>query len=184
MAENEKGVVGFMRNTKTLKSPTFYDSSRVDISCSIPETFKSYFFPKNEWSSYDDKINVLTDFYPVGSLSGTMHGMLTAGYPYSKSPYYTAPYLLYFRTRQHGIEPNYLSFNDFLLPPSYNHILALLNYDEITDKFVPSFNADVRLPYQNVLSLNSVLEFYITDSNGKLVEFKDLSQLFISIQIL
>jgi hypothetical protein len=99
--------------------------------------------------------------------------MITAGYPYTKSPYYTAPYLLIFLTQQHGIEPNYVSFNDFLLSPSYTHILALLNYDETWEKFVPSYHADVLLPHQKVLSLNSVLEFYITDANCKPVEFKD-----------
>jgi hypothetical protein len=40
------------------------------------------------------------------------------------------------------------------------------------------------LPYNDVLSLNNVLEFYITDANRKPVLVKDMSQLFISIQFL
>jgi hypothetical protein len=69
-------------------------------------------------------------------------------------------------------------------PPIHNHILALLNYDENSEKFVPSYHADVLLPYNDVLSLNNVLEFYITDANRKPVLVKDMSQLFISIQFL
>ena len=161
-----------------------WEGKRVKISCTFPEKNKKHFFPKSEWDTLETFKISNTNYYPVEALSGITNGMITSGYPYSKSPYYTAPYLLIFRTRQHGVEPNYLSFNDFLLSPTYNHILALLNYDKNTDKFVPSYHADVLLPYKKVLSLNSVLEFYITDANHTPVEFKDLSQLFISIQFL
>jgi hypothetical protein len=183
----DKGVVCFYMPTKSRskdKNQPMWESDRVLISCQIPDKTKAHFFPKEYWLKLEDKKIKDTDFYPLEALSGVFNGMITAGYPYTKSPYYTAPYLLIFRTQQHGIEPNYVSFNDFLLSPSYNHILALLNYDETLEKFVPSYHADVLLPYQNVLSLNSVLEFHITDANRKPVEFKDLSQLFISIQFL
>lgn len=184
----DKGIVNFFTsNTNKYtkkKSDLLWGSHRVKIFCTFPEKNKKHFFPKNEWDILNSYKVPDTEFYPVEALSGMHNGMVTSGYPYSKSPYYTAPYLLIFRTRQHGVEPNYLSFNDFLLSPSYNHILALLNYDEVTDKFVPSYHADVLLSYKNVLSLNSVLEFYITDANQVPVEFKDLSQLFISIQFL
>ena len=184
----DKGIVNFFTSVNNKytkkKSDLLWGSRRVKIFCTFPEKNKKHFFPKNKWDILNSYKIPDTEFYPVEALSGMHNGMVTSGYPYSKSPYYTAPYLLIFRTRQHGVEPNYLSFNDFLLSPSYNHILALLNYDEGTDKFIPSYHADVLLSYKNVLSLNSVLEFYITDANQVPVEFKDLSQLFISIQFL
>jgi hypothetical protein len=182
--ENDKGIVCFLYTDKNKKASMHWDSSRIQTFCHIPENFKTHLFPASDWVNLEDSIDSVSEMYPMHVISGITHGMLTNGYPYSKSPFYTAPYLLIFRSRQHGIEANYLSFNDFLLSPSYNHILALLNYDENSEKFVPSYHADVLLPYNDVLSLNNVLEFYITDANRKPVLVKDMSQLFISIQFL
>jgi hypothetical protein len=66
---------------------------------------KNSFFPKDYWLKLEDKKIKYTDFCPLEALSGISNRMITAGYPYTKSPYYTAPYLLIFLTQQHGIEP-------------------------------------------------------------------------------
>jgi hypothetical protein len=56
---------------------------------------KNSFFPKDRLKLEDKKIKY-TDFCPLEALCGVSKGMITAGYPYTKSPYYTAPYLLIF----------------------------------------------------------------------------------------
>jgi hypothetical protein len=71
----------------------------------ILDKTKIHFFPKDYWLKLGDKKIKYTDFCPLEALSGMSNGMTTAGYPYTKSPYYTAPYLLIFLTQQHGIEP-------------------------------------------------------------------------------
>jgi hypothetical protein len=63
-------------------------------------------------------------------------------------------------------------------------MLALLTYDDNLDKFIAIEYMDIKIPYQNVYSLKNMLEFYITDSNRKMVEFKDLSQLYVNITAL
>jgi len=110
--------------------------------------------------------------------------MLTNGYPYTKSPYYQAPFFFTFKTN-HSVESNYLTFNNFLIPNSYDRILSMLSYDDDSDKFNPEFKTDIVLPYhQQSLSLNSNLEFQIVDANKKQLQFKDLSQLYILIEVL
>ena len=109
--------------------------------------------------------------------------MITDGYPYTKSPYYKSPYFLTFKT-DHSTPSNFLTFNSFQIPNSYGRILGMLTYDDDIDKFIPTFKADLHLPYQKTLPLNSVLEFRIHDSDKKLVKFKDQSQLYISVEII
>jgi hypothetical protein len=60
----------------------------------------------------------------------------------------------------------------------------MLTYNDDIDKFKTEFKSDLHLPYFNTLSLNNVLEFHIYDSEKKIVEFMDLSQLYISIEVL
>jgi hypothetical protein len=123
-------------------------------------------------------------FFPVDTLSLIHNAMPSRGYGHTSSPYYTAPYLLVFRTGQQGIESNFHAFNDFNVAPSMTRILALLTYDDTLDKFMPIEYMDLRIPHQNVYSLRNMLEFYIVDSQKKLVEFQDLSQLFVNITVI
>jgi hypothetical protein len=88
---------------------------------------KSSFFPKEYWLKLEDKKNKDTDFYPPEALSSVFNGMITANYPYTKSLYYTALYLLIFRTQQHGTEPNYVSFNPFLFSDMNHDLIFILD---------------------------------------------------------
>jgi len=125
-----------------------------------------------------------SSYFPVDTLSLIHNAMPSRGYGHTSSPYYTAPYLLVFRTGQQGIESNFHAFNDFNVPPSMTRVLALLTYDDTLDKFMAIEYMDLRIPHQNVYSLRNMLEFYIVDSQKKLVEFQDLSQLFVNITAL
>jgi len=144
---------------------------------------KLYFYPITIWERTPPSIHPDLIIYSVESLSNTPHGMITNGYPYSKSPYYKAPFFLTFKTN-HSAESNFLTFNSFLIPNSYGRILGMLSFNDDSDKFIPEFKSDIFLPYQNTLSLNSVLEFQILDAEKKQVKFMDLSQLYISVEVL
>jgi len=109
--------------------------------------------------------------------------MITDGYPYTKSPFYKAPYFLTFKTG-HSAPSNFLTFNSFQIPNSYDRILSMLTYNDDIDKFMSTFNTDIHLPYQKTLPLNSVIEFRIYDSEKTLVKFKDQSQLYIAVEII
>lgn len=142
-----------------------------------------YFYPTSIWERVPPSLHPELLIYPVEYLSNTPHGMITNGYSYSKSPYYKAPFFLTFKTN-HSVEANFLTFNNFLIPNSYGRILAMLSFDDDTDKFIPEFKSDIFLPYLNTLSLNSVLEFQIFDAEKKQIKFLDLSQLYIFIEVL
>lgn len=144
---------------------------------------QTYFYPPPIWERIGPSI--LPDYlvYLVDSLSNIPHGMISQGYPYSKSPYYKTPYFLTFKTN-HSVDSNFLTFNNFLIPNSYGTILGMLSFNDDTDKFVPDFKSDLYLAYSNSLSLNSVLEFQILDAEKKQVKFMDLSQLYISVEVL
>lgn len=71
-----------------------------------------------------------------------------------------------------------------MIPNTFGLILCVLNYDDNLDKFVSAINTDILLPYNNSSSLTSVLEFTIVDANQKMVQFKDDSQIFISLKVL
>lgn len=160
-----------------------FESNRFKMYVKLPENSQQFFKSTSELENLKPK-TLESGFIPAELLSGVITGLNTQGNLHSKSPYYTAPYLLVLRTQQQGIQSNYLAFNDFLKPQTIGNVLALLNYDDNTDRFVISHSYDICLPYQNVLSLPTVLEFYITDSNSKLVHFKDKSQLFVSLTII
>jgi hypothetical protein len=123
-------------------------------------------------------------YFPVNLLSDIPNAMVTSGYGHTTSPYYKAPYFLVLRTSQQGIATNYHMFNDFDVPPSLGHILAVLHYDDNIDKFQPTEYFDLQIPFQNAYSLRNILEFFIQDSNRKTVEFRDQSQLFVSVTTL
>jgi hypothetical protein len=166
------------------ETKTLAQNSRFNVNVSFKSTLsKIYFFPSEIWESIPSSLIPNNFVYQVDWLSEINHGMPTNGFPYTKSPYYKAPFFITFKT-SHGIESNLLTFNDFLIPNSFDRILGLLVYNDDTDRFDIQFNSDIFLPYDKVISLSSVLEFEICDSNKKKVEFIDSSQLFISLEIL
>jgi hypothetical protein len=142
---------------------------------------KLYLAPKSFWSTLQELNQI--DTYYVETLSNIPHGMSVVGHPYTKSPFYKAPYFVTFKTN-HSVQANYLVFNDFVVPNSFGLILGVLNYDDNLDKFVITFKSDILLPFNNSSSLTSVLEFAIVDANQKIVQFKDESQIFISLEVL
>lgn len=142
-----------------------------------------YFLPLETWKSMPKSLVPHALVYQVDWLSGITHGMPSQGFTYTKSPYYDSPYFIHFKSN-HSIPANLLTFNDHLIPNSYNVVLGLLNYNDDTDRFDISFPTDIKILYDKTLSLGNMLEFEIRDSNKKKVEFMDTSQLFISVEIL
>ena len=164
-----------------LKKIVITESDRFTVHIIMKnETNKLYFAPRSFWLGA--KSNAF-EAYPVEILSHTPNGTITAGYPYTKSPFYMSPFFIVFKTN-HAIDSNFLIFNDFLIPNSYGRILCLLNYDDGIDKFVPIKKMDICLPYNATLTLANVLEFTVLDAEQKLVKFEDKSQLYISLSVL
>lgn len=147
------------------------------------EQSQIYFYPTPIWERIGPSLQPDFLIFPVESLSNTAHGMITNGYPYSKSPFYKSPFFLTFKTNQ-SIDSNFLTFNNFQIPNSYGTTLCMLSFNEDTDKFIPEFKAGIHLPFLKDLSLNTVLEFTIYDAQKKLVTFMDMSQLYICIDVL
>jgi hypothetical protein len=147
------------------------------------EQSQTYFYPPYLWSKMATSLQPELLIYRVDSLSLVKHGMITNGYPYTKSPCYKPPFCLTFKTN-HSVDSDFLTFNHFLIPISYARILSMLTFDDDSDKFIPEFKSDIYLPYLNSPSLNSVLEFQIYDAEKRLVRFMDLSQLYIYIEVL
>jgi hypothetical protein len=142
-----------------------------------------YFYPPGIWEKIGPSIEPDFTAFKVESLSHLPHGMITNGYPYAKSPFYKSPFFLTFKTGQ-TVNSNFLIFNDFLIPNSYGQILSLLTFDDDTDKFVPEYKSDLVLPFSDSLSLTNVLEFRVYDADKTQIEFMDLSQLYICIEVL
>jgi len=148
------------------------------------EKSQMYFYPLDIWNRIGPSLQEDLLIFRTDSLSNFPHGMITNSYPYSKSPYYKSPFFLTFKTN-HSVDSNFLTFNSFLIPNSYDRILSMLSFDDDTDKFVSEFKSDIYLPYLiNSLSLNNVLEFQIYDADKKQVKFMDLSQLYICVEVL
>ena len=179
-SKEDNNSIFFYKPDTTPREP--FDSKRFKIFCKLPKNGKLFFCSHQVLADLQkDKLD--DSFFPVEFLSYIATGIITKGYGHTNSPYYKSPFLLFFKTGQQGIEPNYQSFNAFNVPPSSGHVLALLNYDDNVDKFIPVHFSDLVLPFQKVYSLRNRLEFFLTDSNRKLVEFTDLSQLFITITV-
>jgi hypothetical protein len=155
-----------------------FEHRRIAVYVKLPANGKLFFCNPRTLA---DLGALASTFFLADTLSLIHNAMPSRGYGHTTSPYYTPPYLLVFRTGQQGIESNFHAFNDFNVAPSMTRVLALLNYDDNLDKFIAVEYMDLRIPYQNVYSLRNMLEFYIVDSQKKLVEFQDLSQLFVNI---
>ena len=171
---NNEAVAFYHNDGRTLVS-----TDRFRITVYISDQTKAYFLPETEWERITIDVDGGID---PAALSTVKHAFLTKGFPYTKSPFYTAPYFIHFNSSARA-ENNYLMYNEFFQPNTSTTILGLFNYDDIVDRFVPGFLTPIKLQNQNFLSLNTLLEFKIVDSNQREVEFADLSQLFVSISI-
>ncbi|MBM3937158.1 MAG: hypothetical protein FJ333_00685 [Sphingomonadales bacterium] len=119
----------------------------------------------------------------VDNLSKKKHGCVTNGFHYAQSMTYKPPFFVIFKSNQ-ALTNNFLKFNSFFSKPTSMNILTMLFYEEEEEKFRSNYAPQCILPFSNALSLATVLEFYIIDSNGLLLEVADLSQLFISIKLM
>lgn len=184
--DEDSGLV-FFAQPNTHPPEIFTGHERFAVTVQLPSNAKYFFCTQktldelNEAATLVGNGDIDKNFFPVDILSDVPTAFLSRGYGHTSSPYYKAPYFLVFRTNQRGIPFNYHSFNDFRVAPSMSHIVALLYYDDNIDKFLPTEYMDLRLPFQNVITLGKTLEFLVMDSNHKVVQFNDLSQLFVSI---
>lgn len=155
------------------------ETNRFSITLYVPHDVRAYFLPSSEWEriTFDADEGI-----EPKAISSYKHATLAQGYPYTKSPFYTAPYFIHFKSNAR-IKSNYLMYNDFFKPNSYATVLGLFTYDDISDKFVPGFLTPLQLKNNNELALNNLLEFVIVDSVNQQVEFVDNCQLFVAIEI-
>jgi hypothetical protein len=175
VSTDDDGVIFFSEPSKK-KEKEIADSFRFKIYLFIPENTRQYFYPLSEWRTICKTTDcvVRTDV-----ISNIHHGFRTTSFPSTKSVYYNSPYFIIFRSS--SMSKNYLVFKDFLKPNFNDNILAMIQYDEEKDNFVPYFTPTIILPFLKTLTLNKTLEFIIIDSNKSQVQLDDLSQLFISI---
>lgn len=154
-----------------------FQTPRYEVYVHIPKLSKLYFLPMSEW----DKISEQSDSrILVESISKVPNGFNTKAISANKSLYYTPPYFIIFRTLS-NIPSNYLIFNSFLKPNTESSILAMLEFDN--DQVNPIFSSEMNLPFENVLSLNKILEFKIIDSNKTVVSVRDSSQLYVTVSL-
>jgi hypothetical protein len=173
----DDGIVFFYSKTKKQRTSSY----RFFVNEYIPANSRPYFLPKSDWNIVSDENQgafCRTDF-----LSNVTHGFKVTPCYSTKSLYYTAPFYLAFRTSP-SVNSNYLMFNNFLKPNLETTILAMLLYNESDDIFIPQFLPEIVLPYLKNLSLNNVLEFKLYDSNSKLVQIDDSSQLFVTLSLM
>lgn len=175
VTENDEGVVSY--------GPFDYelDSLRFSISLTVPDKSKPYFFPTPLWNRLAEQSNDRNTFI-VDHLSGEKHGCITNGFPYTHSVTYRSPFFLVSKLNQ-SLTNNYVRFTDFYNNPTYMNILAALTFDDINNTFLASYNPRSLIPYSNSLNLSSVLEFYLVDSDGVMLDVKDNSQIFISLKV-
>lgn len=172
----EKGVVYYWNRVKN----KLCDSPRFKIFIFVPKKTRSYFLPINQWKQLMG--NNATQLINTSLVSGVPHGFLSRSYPTTKS-LYTPPFFIVLRTSP-AIAPNYLVFNNFLVPNSEARILAMVALNENTNTFEPLFSPGLVLPLTNLPQLHSVLEFQFFDSKNKTIEILDNSQLFIKIKLI
>jgi len=100
------------------------NNTRFYVNVLFPDSnVQTYFFPPSTWQRIGPSLQQDLLVFRTDTLSAMNHGMITDGYPYSKSPFYTAPFFLTFKT-DHSVVSNFLSFNDFLIPNSYGRFLS------------------------------------------------------------
>jgi len=175
---SEQGIVSLVKSN-TLDST---DSDRFSIFINIPPKSKPFFFPNEYWQNVlhisPSQTNIRVD-----DLSGKKHGCLSNGFHYTEPVTYKPPFFIIFKSNQ-ALTNNFLKFNNFFNSPSNKNILSMLVYEEEDKKFTSTYSPLCIIPFSNAMSLASVLEFYILDSNGLVLEVADFSQLFISLKTL
>jgi len=77
-----------------------------------------------------------------------------------------------------------LSFIDYEKPNSESTILSMLRYDESQLMLRDEYSTEWIFPYEGDLCLNKMLEFSLRDSQNKVIQLSDKSQLFILLTIL
>ncbi len=174
--KTDNGIVYFYNLTKRRD----VDSSRFNVWLKIDDMAKLYFNPSTYWKEkYSDE-------WPEWILSTDLctipHGFQSNNAPGTKSFLFQPPFFIIYKTV--GAEYNFLQFDDFNKPNIEKSILAMLTYDEETNRLKPQFAPHLILPYSNVLSLNNFLEFKMVDSKGDQILVSDNSQLFILLTLL
>lgn len=155
--------------------------NRFSIFVHIPDGTKKYFLPDLEWKTTLHELNSQS-FIPTEKLSQHQNAFYAKPYPYTESQMYQAPFFIILKSDKLG-QPNFLKFVDFLKSNLESCILAMLHYHTDDDTFYPKFSLGVYLRASDALMLSNVLELIIVDSNNKIVNVEDNSQLFISIKL-
>lgn len=155
------------------------DNLRFNIFINIPNKSKPYFFPLEYWTQLEQRSKSANLFH-VDFLSGEKHGCPTNGYPYTQSVLYNPPFFIIFKTG-HTTFNNFLKFTHFFNQAQNINILAMVNYDDSNDSFVSTYTPQCSTLLTDSLPLTSVLEFYLIDSKGKMLDISNHSQLFISL---
>ena len=154
-------------------------TERYSVFLKIPDKSKLYFKSEDFWNTMFG--SEWPEWILAQQLSQFPNGTQSQNSPGSKFVY-TPPFYISFRSQ--GIEGNYFSFNRFNSPNLEDSILAMLYYDTTTNTLIPFFDPFLMIPYRDHITLTQDLEFKIWDSEKKVVQISDQSQLFIVLHLL
>jgi hypothetical protein len=168
----EEGIVFFYNST----AKCLFQSDRFSVAVNIQKITKLYFKPKTFWNT------IINDWFVVDALSRFLHGTPSNSTPGTRPVTYDPPFFLTFKIQ--GVPSNYLSFIDYKKPNSESTILSMLRYDEEKLMLKDEHSTEWIFPYEGDLCLNKVLKFTLYDSQNKMVQVSDKSQLFILLTIL
>ncbi|MEI7486898.1 MAG: hypothetical protein WCJ72_05725 [Chryseobacterium sp.] len=172
----EEGLVFFYDNSPANKCR--FLSTRFTVDLKLPEITKTYFKPDTFWNTAGYEIN---EWIPAHALSTVLHGTLSNNAPGTKMVIYDPPYFL--RLKIQGLSSNYFAFNDNK-PSSEFTILSMLRYDDSRLMLKDEYSTEWIFPYKEELCLTEVLEFTLHDSQNKIVQVADKSQLFVLLTLL
>jgi len=168
----EEGIVFFYNSV----AKCLFQSDRFSVTLNIPKITKLYFKPETFWNT------IVTDWIEVYALSSILHGTPSNNAPGTRPVTYDPPFFLTFKIQ--GVPSNYLSFIDYKKPNSESTILSMLRYDEEKLMLKDEYSTEWIFPFEGDLCLNKVLEFSLCDSQNKIVQLSDKSQLFILLTLL
>lgn len=140
-----------------------------------------YFRPRSFWNDYKVS-NEWALLFQSNVIGEILHGFDSLNNPGSSVLLFEPPFFIVFKTS--NIENNYLSFIDFQKPNAERTILSMINFDDERNIFQSEYTPELYLPYTNGLSLGTVLEFTLVDSQNNSVHVADKSQLFIVLSLL
>ena len=172
--KTNEGVVQFVS-----KKDDTWMNNRFTLYIQLPGMMRHYFLPQSDWERVPGYTQ--SRFIQSSVLSFVTNGFQTKSFPYSKSALYTTPFFLSFNSMSH--DPNYLKFESFLKPNTNECILAMLVFNDDTDKFESIFSPLISLSSLKSLVLSNRLEFILTDANKNIVNLANHSQLFVSITV-